>query len=1561
MKLLRSLSVRLIAIIALIFLCSITAIGQTPATRVTQPVDAEQLVTLRGNTHPLATPEFDQGVAPDSLPMQRILLVLQRSAEQDAALHELLEEQQTKSSPNYHMWLIPEQFGQQFGPADADIQAVRDWLTSQGFVVNRVATGRTVIEFSGTAGTVRQALHTEIHKFTVNGEEHWANASDPKIPAALQPVVAGFASLNDFPREPGIQRLGAFSRSKVTGEVHPALTNTFNGGTQYVLGPTDFATIYNVLPLWKGGIDGSGQTIAIVGESNINVDDVASFRSMFGLPAKSPQIIVDGVDPGITGAESEADLDVEWSGAVAQNATVDLVIAEPTESTAGIDLAFLYVIDNNLAPVMSESFGYCEAFLGAGGNAFEATTREQGAAQGITIVNSSGDAGSARCDQTSGAVAAQYGLAVSGLASTPYNVAVGGTDFNDDNSWSLYWSSTNNPTTQASALSYIPEMTWNDSCARTGLASDCGSAGSDTPVGIDLVAGGGGASSCVTSTASGTSITCTGGYPKPAWQTGKGVPNDGVRDLPDVSLFASNGMTGSFYAICQSDVTPAGYATCDPSSSAWYFEGAGGTSAAAPTFAAILVLVNQKTGERQGNANYVLYPLAAKSGASCTSSASMASTANTSACIFYDVVTGNNSVACQGGTPNCSSTTSGAYGLLQVNPPTNSTPAWTTTAGYDLATGLGSVNAANLVNNWTSVSFKPTTTKLASLSPTTLTHGQSATFTINVAPGSGSGTPTGAVSLIAQTGTSSTNVTGIGPFALSNGAFSGSTDMLPGGSYGVTAHYAGNGTYGASDSSPAIPVTVEKESSLTQAEIVSCDPTTGACTAGVSSASAASTIILRTQVTNASGQSCASSTSGIPVYACPTGTVTVTVNGQQPVDYGAPSSSTPGTYILNSQGYAEDQFIELSGGTDSIVASYSGDNSYKASTSPANNFTLTLAPTTMDINVQPTQTFASGQTASIQSYVYSKSNTFPLGGTVTYTLGNTTLSGTPLIFQDPTLLGYQGLQVMLSTPVTGLGTYTLTGHYSGDNHYAPATSPPLQITLTDFTATANPSSINISAPGQSGTATITVAPVNGFSGQVYIYAPTGCPTGASCTLSTSGYLNVNSTTSPTFTLTVTTTAAASTTPPSPPRTAPPSHRPLVRWPWVLAELLAVAMLISLAATSRRPVGVMLAIALLLVGIWVACGGAGGGSGGGGSNPPSGPAPQVSLTPGSLAFGQQVLGSSSQPQAVTLTNTGNASLSISAINFEGANLGDFAENNNCGSTVSAGASCNIKVTFTPQASGSRSATMAVYDNAGADAQMVAVTGQCPTQSGSMNISPYSINFNDEYVGSTSSQQSATVSNVGNTAVTILNITLTGTNPGDFAQASTCPASLAAGSNCTVNVIFKPAATGSRSAFLTFTDTAANYNAESVGLFGTGIQTSSTVTLSPGSLTFSAQNEGVTSPAQIATLTNNGSTALAISRIDTEGGDYYDFAETSNCGSSLAAGASCTISVTFLPAGVGLRTASLCVYDGPTGTSEQVASLNGTGLPPATPPGTYTVAVQTASSGDVHVVNVPVNVK
>jgi hypothetical protein len=926
--------------------------------RVTQAVDMRNIVTLRGNVHPLARPEFDQGIAPDDLPTERILLVLQRGADQEAALRQLLDDQQSKSSPRFHQWLTPEQFGRQFGPTDSDIQAVTDWLTDQGFQVNHVAKGRTVIEFSGTAGMVRQVLGAEIHKFRVNGEDYWANSNDPQIPAALAPVVAGFASLNNFPLHPASQIVGPFSRSLVTGEVKPLFTVNYNG-TFYDLGPTDFATIYNVLPLWNAGIDGTGQTIAIISDSNINIQDVRDFRNIFGLPARDPQIIVNGTDPGITSNEGEADLDTEWSGAVAKGATIDLVVSQDTSTTAGTTLSTEYIIDNNLAPIMSSSYGACEQFLGSGPSALIYNIREQGAAEGITILQSAGDTGSARCDQGLGEIAAEFGLTVNGWASTPFNVAVGGTDFNDVGNWSQYWNSTNSSTSLSSALSYIPESTWNGSCAASGQPSSCANATSTTG-GVNKRVGGGGPSTCGIWNANGS---CSG-YPKPAWQTGTGVPNDGVRDVPDISLFASAGANDSAYVVCRADEIPVGESSCKLGTN-WYFVASGGTSAGAPSFAGIMAMVNQKTGERQGIANYVLYPLAAQPGASCTSNAAAVSNAN---CIFYDVVVGNNSVACVAGSPACSNQTTSGYGIL-VSPVDNVTPAWTTTAGYDLATGLGSVNAANLVNNWASVG------------------------------------------------------------------------------------------------------------------------------------------------------------------------------------------------------------------------------------------------------------------------------------------------------------------------------------------------------LSDFSLAANPASISIPAPGQTGAATITLTPVNGFVGLVSLSVASGCPTGATCTVSSP--VNLTSPATATSTLTVTTTGSSSVPPVGRIRIPPGLHLPVGRL-WLLAGSLALAVLLGLCAMRRRPAALLFATTLVVAGVWGACGG---GSGGG-----VGPGPilgtSVSLSPTSLTFSSQQTGTTSAAQSVTLTNTGAATLTITNLSLTGTNPGDFAQTNTCGSSVAVGANCSISVKFTPTAAGARNASVSINDNTSTSPQTVTLsgTGTAPTPPG-----------------------------------------------------------------------------------------------------------------------------------------------------------------------------------------------------------------------------------------------------
>src|SRR6267378_3032764 len=461
------------------------ATSQAPAVpaRITQPIDQTQLVRLRGNVHPLARPEFDQGVAPPNLPMQRMLLILKRSPEQEAALDQLMAEQHDKSSPNFHKWLTPEQFGRQFGPADADVQTVTTWLQSHGFQVARVTKGKTAIEFSGTAALLKEAFRTEIHSYIVNGEQHWANANDPQIPAALSAVVQGFASLHNFHPKPLHHVTGEFSRSNVMGEVLSAKPEFTTSGGNFAIGPTDFATIYNVQPLWTAGTDGTGQHIAIIGVSNINLQDVSDFRTLFGLStggAAVPNVIVDGTDPGIlntgvnAGDETEALIDVEWSGAVAKGAQIDLVIAADTNTASGLILAALHVIDFNLDPIMSLSFGNCELQLGTAGNRSLNSLWQQAAAQGITVTVASGDTGSAGCENQNALAPnpATTGLQVSGFASTPFNVAVGGTDFNDANTQSTYFNPTNDPNTLASAKGYIPESTWNDSCTNAAFGSN---------------------------------------------------------------------------------------------------------------------------------------------------------------------------------------------------------------------------------------------------------------------------------------------------------------------------------------------------------------------------------------------------------------------------------------------------------------------------------------------------------------------------------------------------------------------------------------------------------------------------------------------------------------------------------------------------------------------------------------------------------------------------------------------------------------------------------------------------------------------------------------------------------------------------------------------------------------------------------------------------------------------------------------------------------------------------------------------------------------------------------
>jgi hypothetical protein len=1067
-----------------LFLLPMLTFGQTAPKRslITQSIDETNLTLLKGNTYPLARAEFDRGAAPLSLPMERMLLVLKRSPELEAALGTLLDEQQDKSSPNFHNWLTPEQFGQQFGPSDGDIQAVSSWLQSHGFQVAKVAKGRTVIEFSGTAEQVQGTFRTTIHKYVVDGAEHWANASDPQIPSALAPVVAGPLTLHNFPRQPMYHATGVFSRSRDTGEVKP-VNSLFTlssgcGGPCFALGPYDFATIYNVLPLWNSSpaIDGTGESIAIVAESDIDIKDIQAFRSLFGLPQKDPQIILDGPDPGVVpGDETESDLDVEWAGAVARNATIKFVISATTDTTLGVDLSAQYITDNNIAPIMSVSYGICEAGLGTAGNLFFNQLWQQASAQGITVLVATGDSGSATCDRFGGFTPqpARFGLQVSGFASTPFNVAVGGTDFNDVNNPTTFWN-TSNDSHQASAKGYIPEITWNDSCT-SGLLADFGFPGTPeancnnpTLIGTVFTGGGsGGMSRCTTGT--GQDVTsCSGGYAKPTWQTGTGVPADGKRDIPDVSLFASGGFyTSNFYIICAADLT-GGY--CDPNNPSSKIFGVGGTSASAPSFAGIMALVDQKTQSRQGNANYVLYKLAAQPGAPCPSVANPASS-----CVFYDVTSGTIAMPCAVGSPNCTVSKAGdQFGVLSGYP---------ATAGYDLATGLGSVNASNLVNKWDTVTTQGSVTTL-NLTPTpvNITHGQSVNFTIDVTPAvAGGAHPTGNVALIANTGPSGQE--GVQGFALNNGAASGTTNVLPGGNYTVVAQYPGDGVFGPSTSSTT-SVTVAPEASTVQFAFELFNPSTGQLTnPNATSATYGSLELLRMNVSSQSGDTCPQNAPG--ELGCPSGSVVVTNNG---------AALDAGTYQLNTLGYTEDKPVQLPGGTNNLKAVYGGDNSFSANTGTA-TITITKAATVIDVSTPSNNAILGGFVtfnANIQSLGFGAGPT----GQVTFFAGATQL-GSPVPVTNSVPGSFNGnpqAQATINTSQLPLGPSNITAQYSGDGNYATSTSSPIGVDVRIPTTCSISSSSLTIAHGSSVTFTYSVKPTQaggpGPSGSILFTANT---------------------------------------------------------------------------------------------------------------------------------------------------------------------------------------------------------------------------------------------------------------------------------------------------------------------------------------------------------------------------------------------------------------------------------------------------------------------------------------
>jgi hypothetical protein len=1042
------------------FLLAISVLGSAAQEdRIAGRIDGNRVVILEGNLSPKVGQASDRGALDPSTPITDIRMALKQTAVQSADLEKLLEAQRDPSSPDYHRWLTPEEYAERFGVSLNDLDQLAMWLESEGFSVRQVARAGNWIAFSGSAGQIARTFHTELHRYQADGESHFANATEPWIPEALAGLVSELHGLNDFhPKPPRIRR------------INPDLTTA--AGAHY-LAPDDLAEIYDITALYKAGFDGTGQKLAIAGQTDINLADIRGFRAQFGLAAKDPQLVLYGTDPGVSsGDQIEADLDLEWSGAVARNATIVYVYSQDVFESVQ------YAIDQNLAPVISMSYGECE--LGAPTS--YRSMAQQANAEGMTWMNSSGDGGAAGCDYD--VSIALQGPAVTFPADIPEITAVGGTEF--DEAGSAGWSSQNSLTWQ-SVTGYLPEIGWND-----------------TALGGGIWASGGGASVL---------------FAKPWWQAGPGVPSDGARDVPDISLSASGDHDG-YIIYASGTLMPVG-----------------GTSASSPSFAGIVTLINQyvvtkgtQSKPGLGNINPNLYALAQ----------------NTTG-VIHDVTAGNNIVPCKSGSTGCKT---GSFG-------------YSAGVGYDAVTGLGSVDAYNLAANWASAPTGIGTTLGLSANPTSIAQSATTQLTAEITAVTGSAGPAGSVTFTAG-GVTLGSAAAIVSGSTASAVFSVKGTTLAVGGDSISASYAPTGNFSSSTGSTTVTVTGSPAGTTTTvtatpasiaaggtvqltATVASASGSaapTGTVTfslgntalgmgtlaaSGASSAATATLSVAGSKFATGANNITASYAGAGSFTASASTSVTVTVNASQipttstiaaslgsiaqsastvltvTVKAASGTAAPTGTVTFmagnvslgmetlaasgaNAAASLTVQGASLAVGSDTITANYAPTGNFGASTA-STTVTVTGAPVATKTSVAATPAgIATTGTTQLTAMVTPLSGSTAATGIVVFSIGNASL-GTATLAASAVL---PGAAATATLSVAGsrltMGANNIVASYTGAGNFTASTSTSITVTLTAPLVTttasvaASPASIAQSA---STVLSVTVTPATGTT------APTG--------------------------------------------------------------------------------------------------------------------------------------------------------------------------------------------------------------------------------------------------------------------------------------------------------------------------------------------------------------------------------------------------------------------------------------------------------------------------------------